>query len=233
MSTVSFLRHNAWVAPEDFGEDVFNIIGVGATGSHIALMLAKMGVHRFRIWDADIVENHNLPNQAYDVSHIGMLKVDALADVLKRFNPQIQVTTINRFFTHEEDADIEGPVVLTVDTMSARKNIFDTFKGNVKIPVVVETRLGFDYGELYVLNPLDRKTCDVWFGSLKNDEDIPEGPCNLRICTTLVACVASIAAHALCSYYAAERKSEDWNFDFKTMFYMNPNLSVFRIATAQ
>lgn len=79
MSTaVSFLRHAGWVGPEDLN-DTLTIIGCGAVGSNLALIAAKMGFHEFDLWDADIVEPHNLANQAYDVEHIGMKKVAALA----------------------------------------------------------------------------------------------------------------------------------------------------------
>ena len=225
---VSFLRHNAWVGPEDFGSETFNIIGVGATGSHIALFLAKMGVHNFKIWDHDIVESHNLPNQVYDMAHIGMPKVEALKQILQRFNPAIKVETIQRYFTHEEDgADLSGPLVLTVDTMKARKDIFNTFNGSMTIPLVIETRLGFDFGELYVISPMNNDECNKWSSSLKNDDEIPEGPCNLRICTTLVALIASTATHAICSYYAAERAGNTWSFGYRTLFHLSPSLSVY------
>ena len=59
--SVSFLRHAGWVGPEDL-TDTINIIGCGATGSHIALAAAKAGFHSFQLWDADIVENHNADN---------------------------------------------------------------------------------------------------------------------------------------------------------------------------
>ena len=33
-----------------------------------------MGFHKFRIWDADIVESHNLPNQIYETVDINNKK---------------------------------------------------------------------------------------------------------------------------------------------------------------
>ena len=77
MKEVSFLRHSGWFGPETAGDTVLNIIGVGATGSHIGLYAAKMGFHNFQVWDLDIVENHNLPNQIYENEDIGSKKVDA------------------------------------------------------------------------------------------------------------------------------------------------------------
>ena len=42
-----------------------HIIGCGATGSWVALMLAKMGISNITCWDFDKVEEHNLPNQFF------------------------------------------------------------------------------------------------------------------------------------------------------------------------
>jgi len=94
---VSFLRHSGWVGPEDFTEPL-NIIGTGAVGSHVAVLAARMGFHKFRLWDHDLVEPHNLANQVFDHNHIGMPKVEAVKDVLTRFNPAIMVETHQKFF---------------------------------------------------------------------------------------------------------------------------------------
>ena len=126
MSNVSFLRHAGWISPEDL-QDTLTIVGCGAVGSHFALIAAKMGFHNFSLWDADIVEDHNLPNQAYDVEHIGKKKVEALAEVLKRFNPEVQIETHDTFFTKENKDEIFGPLVIATDTMSSRQDFVDVF----------------------------------------------------------------------------------------------------------
>ena len=66
MSQVSFLRHAGWVGPEDLTTPLV-IIGCGAVGSHVALCAAKMGFSNFILFDADVVEAHNLPNQTYEI----------------------------------------------------------------------------------------------------------------------------------------------------------------------
>lgn len=228
MSNVSFLRHAGWFGPEDCTSPL-NIIGVGATGSHIALFAAKMGFHKFHIWDADIVEDHNLPNQVYDVKHIGMRKVDALADVLTRFNPAIEVITHDKFFTREDKDALDGPLVLTVDTMSARKEIYECFFMNWKVNKVFETRLGFDYGELNVIDNMDPIKCLDWHNTLVLDSEVPDGPCNLRICTTLVGMVSAYTVHMLCNLFACERHNQEWSYNKRSMFNLQPTLQYFSL----
>jgi len=224
MSSVSYLRHSGWFAPEY--AKTLNIIGVGATGSFIGLIAAKMGVHKFVIWDPDLVESHNVSNQIYDSSHIGMKKVDAFEEVLTRFNPQIEVIKYDKFFTTAEDKEkLSGHLVLTVDTMSARKDIYSSFSNNYKVDCVYETRIGWDYAELNLIDPLDILSCEEWQSTLVNDDEIPDGPCNLRICTTLVSLVASYAVHCICNNMLTSPE----DLDKKYMFNLNPRLKTYFI----
>jgi len=229
MPSVSFLRHAGWFGPEDVTEPL-HIIGVGATGSYIGLIAAKMGFHSFKIWDPDIVEDHNLPNQIYDVEHIGERKVIAFQKVLQRFNPMIKVEAYDEYFASDSKDSIEGPLVLTVDTMSARKEIYDAFRLNWKVKNVFETRLGFDYGEINIIKNMDLAVLEEWKSTLRDDSEIPEGPCNMRICTTLVNLAASLTVHSICSMLSAQRQNREWEYSKKTIFSTNPQFSSYNIS---
>ena len=228
MASVSFLRHAGWFGPED--AQTLNIVGVGATGSHIGLIAAKMGFHNFRVWDADIVETHNLPNQIYDVEHVGKRKVAAFKDVLQRFNPSINVETHDYFFDSSHKHLLDGPLVLTVDTMSARKEAVSTFKLNWKVNKVFETRLGFDFGELNIIDNMNTLETEAWSSCLRDDKDLPEGPCNLRICTTLVSMVASYTVHCICAMLNNSRSSEQWSYSKKTLFNLDPKITTHNLG---
>ena len=44
---------------------------------------------------------------------------------------------------------------ICTDTMSSRKEIWDNvIKHNVKIPLMIESRLGAEIGKIYTINPL-------------------------------------------------------------------------------
>ena len=213
--SVSFLRHSGFVGPDDCNEYTLNIIGVGATGSMIAMIAARMGWHRFRIWDLDFVESHNLPNQIYNYNHIGQKKVDALEDVLTSFNPDILVEKHPYFFETEKHKDLlDGPLILTVDSLSARKDIYNSFYMNTDVPVVIETAMGFTHAWItyFVMQHVD--WMQNWFANLKDDSEVEEGPCGERIMTTLTLNVASIATQLLFNYISNTSRSTD---------YSNPN----------
>ena len=218
---VRFNRHNGFVGPTYLYETL-NIIGVGATGSNVALTAARMGFTNFRLWDPDIVEEHNLPNQAYDLHQVGTPKVKALAENLKRFNPEINVEANQTYFTAAEHAEnLEGPLVLTVDTMKARLEITDGFEGNPLVNTVFESRLGFDHGTVNIIDNLSANDLTDWRNSLLSDEEIPDGPCGLQICTTMVGLIANFLVQQLCQKYSAVRKDEEWSPNKKTVFYFN------------
>ena len=226
MSEVSFLRHSAFIGSEDFSLPI-HIVGCGAVGSNLALALAKMGAHNFVLWDVDCVEEHNLPNQAYLPRHIGMAKTAALADVLKEFNPRIEIQINNYFYESAYADELKGILVIATDSMKSRKMLGEAFDSNLNIRRVYEIRLGFDYGELHVVTPLDDENCYKWQSSLKDDSEIPDGPCNLRICTTLVSVAANTAAHAICADFSAAREQTPFVYPYKTMFSMAPSLTIY------
>ena len=51
--------------PNKFKDKRIDVIGVGATGSYIVWLLAKIGLSNIHIWDHDVVEDHNIPNQCF------------------------------------------------------------------------------------------------------------------------------------------------------------------------
>ncbi len=69
------------------------IAGLGGLGSNIAAMLARTGVGHLILADFDTVEPSNLNRQNYFVSHLGMNKTDATAQLLHEINPFIKVET--------------------------------------------------------------------------------------------------------------------------------------------
>jgi hypothetical protein len=226
--TVSFLRHSAFFGPEDANRFVLNIIGVGATGSWIAMMAARMGWHKFRVWDLDIVESHNLPNQIYTHDDIGKKKVLALKDQLLRFNPEVEIETHDYFFETEKHKELlDGPVIITVDSLSARKDICDAIKGNWKVLHAFETRMGFTHAEINYLDTMNFDQIDSFKALLKNDSEVTETACNERIITTLTCQVAATVVHLLCALYTKERNNNEVQIKNKIIFTNTPNLSVF------
>lgn len=82
------------------------IAGLGGLGSHVAVMLARMGVGRLLLVDFDVVEPSNLNRQHYTVAHLALPKTKALQDQLVAINPFIEVQTQNIKVTAENAVEV-------------------------------------------------------------------------------------------------------------------------------
>ncbi len=97
------------------------VVGVGAIGSSIALNLARNGFERLVLVDPDKVEEENLGTQEYTRDHLGMNKVDALAGIIRRINPEARVRAVPERFQQAGKKVLECDVVLDgLDTMRDR-----------------------------------------------------------------------------------------------------------------
>ncbi len=84
------------------------IAGPGGLGSHIAVMLARAGVGHLFLVDSDRVEITNLNRQAYDITHLGQPKTEALAGILRKINPYIKAEARNITVTEKNAQGLFG-----------------------------------------------------------------------------------------------------------------------------
>ena len=86
-----------------FGRGIFSqklqskkiaLVGLGALGSMIAESLARSGVTVLGLWDSDIVEPGNICRSTYQLSDLGLSKVDALKKKLLSINPFVKAKEI-------------------------------------------------------------------------------------------------------------------------------------------
>ena len=190
--------------PEAFSQEV-HIIGVGATGSWIAFILAKMGVKKIHAWDFDTVEAHNLPNQIYGRADVGFPKVEALQ---RRLDADCGTVVV----PHNEKVDgsqkLSGIVFVCTDTMTSRKQIWTSaIKLQLGVKLMVETRLGAEVGIIHTVRPTNRADVKGFDDSLFADADGEESPCTYRAIATTVSAIAGLAAHKLIKFSAGEEMS--------------------------
>jgi molybdopterin/thiamine biosynthesis adenylyltransferase len=80
------------------------VAGVGGTGGVAAMALAASGVGRLHCVDGDVVELSNLNRQVlYTEDDIGIAKVDAAVQRLRRLNRDIEVTGDQRMLSGVDD----------------------------------------------------------------------------------------------------------------------------------
>lgn len=178
-------RHISVFSPDAVKHPI-HIIGVGATGSFVAMELARMGCPVLNIYDFDDVEIHNIPNQYYDTDDLGKLKAEALADKLKLINPNIVVNVFTSAVlpVHDDEHkgidDLEGYVFLLVDSMKVRKELWQAIKKNKDIIHCWESRLGSDQARVYSLD-MSVKDFSKYEADFYDDDNAEVSACGTSI----------------------------------------------------
>ena len=105
------------------------VVGLGGVGAYATEMIARSGVGRMTIADADTVSPTNINRQLIALhSTIGKEKSELMADRLRDINPEIELTVVNRFIKDDEtaallDSDKFDYVVDAIDTLSPKLSL--------------------------------------------------------------------------------------------------------------
>jgi len=175
-----------------------HIIGVGATGSFVAMELARLGCPKLYLYDKDDVGIHNIPNQYFETQDIGKLKVDALKEKLLKINPNIIVETTSEFVTPEDISKMSGYVFMLVDVMSTRKQLWEAAKTNPNIKVVWESRLGSDQARVYCLPIKKNQDYKRYEQDFYGDDVSEKSACGTSI--TVLPIVLQTASFMICQF---------------------------------
>lgn len=212
-------RHIEIFSPDNVKYPI-HIIGVGATGSFVAMMLARMGCPVLNIYDFDDVEAHNIPNQYYDNGDLGKLKVDALEEKLKLINPNIVINKYNVPVAAVEDDEhkgidkMSGYVFMLVDSMKVRKELWEAIKKNKEIVHCWESRLGSDQARVYSLD-MSEKDFSKYEQDFYDDVEAEVSACGTSI--TVLPVVLQTASLMVVQFInlVMERVG---TYNFKTIF---------------
>lgn len=102
------------------------VVGLGGVGAYAAEMIARAGVGRMTIADADTVSATNINRQLVALhSTVGRPKAEVMAERLRDINPAIELTVVERYIKDEAtyellDAAPYDYVVDAIDTLSPK-----------------------------------------------------------------------------------------------------------------
>ena len=181
--------------PEDCKGRV-HIIGCGAVGSTVAENIARLGVTDISLYDFDTVDSKNIANQMFTEKDIGKLKVEAVARMICRINPDIR----GGLYLYENgytDQNLSGHVFLCVDNIDLRRKICEDNRMNQNILSVYDFRMGLTDGQHYAADwskseDRDRLLGTMNFSHAEAAAETPVSACNqvLSVAPTVRALVA-------------------------------------------
>jgi hypothetical protein len=116
------------------------VLGCGSGGASVALQLVMSGIRNFTLMDRDLLGPENVIRHVCGRSFIGRKKVDAVADVLRDRNPNVDVATIDGDIMNCQNLAVEiikaDVVVLATDNEPSRYTVNEICVQN-NIPFVV------------------------------------------------------------------------------------------------
>ncbi len=102
------------------------VVGLGGVGAYAAEMIARAGIGRLTIADADVVAPSNINRQLVALhSTVGRSKAEVLAERLGDINPEIELSIVNRYIRDDATWELldSAPfsfVVDAIDTLSPK-----------------------------------------------------------------------------------------------------------------
>jgi len=193
---MNFWRQLDVFDPSKFEKRV-HVIGCGAIGSHVVDTLIKAGIENISVYDYDLVEDHNIPNQVFNQDHINKMKVEAMAQLAKLNGVKIDA--------HEkkvESIEIDGEsyVILAVDSMESRKEIWDNCIKMNPDARLIETRMAAEHGIIHVVDPIDPDEVEYWEDQWFPSSEAEESACTNRAVATTAKLLSSVVVHYLMTW---------------------------------
>lgn len=99
------------------GEARVGIAGLGGLGSNVAWMLVRSGVRRLVLTDFDAIDETNLDRQFYFADQVGRMKADALAENLRRIEPDLDLEAYAVRISGENFAELFAGVDVFVEAL--------------------------------------------------------------------------------------------------------------------
>ena len=122
------------------------IAGAGGLGSNCALNLVRSGFKHFVICDFDVIEPGNLNRQFYFQDQLGMPKVEALAENLRRINPDVEIVSLPVKITSGNAREVFAGcdvIVEAFDRAEAKRMLVEAFYSSGKFLVAASGLAGW------------------------------------------------------------------------------------------
>ena len=212
MDSNRFWRQLDICSPDKLAFQV-TVIGAGAIGSAAVVTLAKMGCSDITVYDEDVLNEHNIPNQMCLEGYVDHPKVDALAHLVE----MLCGTKIRAIPSHYRGQRLEDVVISAVDSMAARQMIWKAVKMRRQVALFIDARMGAELLRMYALRPTDLDACDFFDGNLYNSDEAEQLPCSARSIIYCPAVAGALIAAQVKAHAVGETVQREVLFDIPRM----------------
>jgi hypothetical protein len=186
-ASVDFVRQMDLFSPTEHGNTHIDIIGAGGIGSFTAIALAKLGMTNIRVFDADNVASHNIPNQFHLLKAVGYPKVRSLKTLCKEL-AGVDIEVVPEFWT-PLSPQLTGIVIAAVDHIRrndahpspGREELWNAIKLNPAVPLLIDARIGGETIRVISIRPTNDIEYWPWYErQLFPEKEIATLPCTAR-----------------------------------------------------
>jgi len=118
------------------------------------------------------------------------------------------------------DGTSKGVLVSGVDSMAARKEIWDQIKMKPAVQLYIDARMGAEVARIHSINPCDPDHIKWYEETLYDDKDAVEEPCTARAIIYNGFMIAAFIAGQVKKFAKHEDLPKEIIFDMKTLILM-------------
>ena len=188
---------------------VVTIAGLGGIGSYVAFMIARVRPYQIILYDFDTVEAGNMSGQLYGYTHIGMLKSQAINQIIREYTDFYSTRVYTEPYT--ENSAVSEIMICGFDSMESRKMFFNSWKtavhrmtrDNRKKYLFIDGRLAAESFQVFCFTGDDdyniRKYEEEF---LFSDEEADETICSYKQTTFMANMIGSIITNLFINFCA-------------------------------
>lgn len=183
--------------------------GIGGIGSNAVFQLSRLSPELIVLYDDDVVDASNLSGQFFNLSQIGMAKVDAAHVNIQEFSTDNRIYAVKERFSLEERTS--NIMMCGFDNMEARRLYFSAWQAHVnhlepserKKCLYLDGRLSIDLLQVFCITGDNtyamKKYRDEY---LFSDEEAETAVCSLKQTTYMACMIGSIMTNLFINFVA-------------------------------
>ena len=205
LSIDRFRRQADLIPGEKISRINCTVVGVGAVGRQLALMLAAIGAKRLTLVDFDLVDISNMTTQGYGLNDVTRPKVDVVSDEIRhRYSDVATIPIYDEFRTKYNGSQA---VFCCVDSIRARTSIWDSVCSDMQF--WGDTRMLGETIRILTASALDAPSYGVYRSSLFDETQAEPGRCTAASTVYTAALAAGLMVHQFSRWLRGQQTDRD------------------------